>query len=152
MNEIDELRYLIQSVQKEGSKQFGDYLLAKLDITHSQSEVLVVLNQYEPISLAELGSLLFCENGSPSRLVKRLVDKKLVFQSQSLEDSRKSVLHLTKAGRDLVPKIKEIETQFNQSIEKKLGDKISVKELNAILHEQIKGTDSERKMKLRKNS
>lgn len=150
MNQVDELRYLIQSVQKEGSKKFGDLLSNELGITHSQSEVLGVLQENDAISLAELGSLLFCESGSPSRLVKRLVDKKLVFQSVSKEDSRKYVLHLTNEGRELVPKIRAFEEQFNQQILDNLADKISVEQLNDILRAQIKDTDSEQKFARRK--
>lgn len=150
MNQIDELRYLIQCVQREGTKKFGALLKEELDITPSQSEVIMVLSEHEPLSLVELGNLLLCESKSPSRLVKRLVERGVIFQSQSLEDSRKTVLHLTKYGRELVPKIREIENLFNHEIEKNLSDRISVQELNDILTSQISNTDSEKKLSLRK--
>jgi len=150
MNDTDELRYLIQCVQREGTKKFGALLKKELDITPSQSEVIMVLSEYEPLSLVELGNLLLCESKSPSRLVKRLVDRGAVFQSQSIEDSRKIVLHLTKHGRSLVPKIREIENLFNNEIEKNLSNIISIKELNSILSSQIINTDSEKKLLSRK--
>ena len=112
MNDADLLRYLINSVQKEGQKKYAE-LLSPLDITPNQSEVLQILAKNEPLSLKELGNLLICESKSPSRLVQRLVENNLIYKSQSIEDNRKSVLHLTSKGRQLIPAINEKESLFN---------------------------------------
>lgn len=145
MNDIVRLRYLLNCVQKEGNKKYAE-LLAPLGITPNQSEVLQVLEACEPLSLKELGELLICEQKSPSRLVQRLVNNQLIYKSKDLVDSRKSVLHLTKAGRDLLPAIKEKEQEFNAHISQTLQETIEPAAFNQILAQQIAGTASEKKI------
>ncbi|MFC0233734.1 MarR family winged helix-turn-helix transcriptional regulator [Vagococcus entomophilus] len=145
MNDIVRLRYLLNCVQKEGNKKYTE-LLAPLGITPNQSEVLQVLEACEPLSLKELGELLICEQKSPSRLVQRLVNNQLIYKSKDLVDSRRSVLHLTKAGRDLLPAIKEKEQAFNEHISQTLQEAIEPAAFNQILAKQIAGTASEKKI------
>lgn len=149
MNIIEELRYLIVCVNKEGTKKLAE-ILKPLNITPNQSEVLMVLSKKEPLSLKELGELLICESKSPSRLVQRLVDNGLVYKSKSINDNRKSVLHLTQEGRKLIPLIMEKEIIFNQILSDSISNKIDISILNDILHTQIKNTGSEKKIKIRK--
>ncbi|MCH4167889.1 MAG: MarR family transcriptional regulator [Streptococcaceae bacterium] len=150
MNDADLLRYLINSVQKEGQKKYTE-LLAPLGITPNQSEVLQVLGKQEPLSLKELGSLLICESKSPSRLVQRLVINGFIYKSQAIDDNRKSVLHLTAKGRELLPYIKEKENLFNEHNIASLSDIIDLKTFISVLKFQIKGTESEQKIKKRLN-
>lgn len=145
MNDADLLRYLINSVQKEGQKKYAE-LLSPLDITPNQSEVLQILAKNEPLSLKELGNLLICESKSPSRLVQRLVENNLIYKSQSIEDNRKSVLHLTLKGRQLIPAINEKESLFNAYNINSLSDHIDTNTLIDILKHQIQGTESEQKI------
>lgn len=145
MNDADLLRYLINSVQKEGQKKYAE-LLSPLDITPNQSEVLQILAKNEPLSLKELGNLLICESKSPSRLVQRLVENNLIYKSQSIEDNRKSVLHLTSKGRQLIPAINEKERLFNAYNINSLSDQIDTNTLIDILKHQIQGTESEQKI------
>jgi DNA-binding MarR family transcriptional regulator len=104
----EELRYLILAVQREGSRQFAQ-MFKHLDITSSQSEVLRVLYDFGPLSLAEVGALLVCETGSPSRLIKRMIDTGWVDQRQSSADLRKVELSLTAAGAALAEEVRRIE-------------------------------------------
>ena len=112
---VEELRYLILAAQREGSRMFAE-ILRPLELTPSQSEVLRVLFDHEPLSLIELGELLVCETGSPSRLVNRLVEAGLVEQKQSENDLRKVTLTLTEKGRDVVSRIIATEEEIYRSI------------------------------------
>ena len=91
---------------------------------------------------------MICEKKSPSRLVQKLVDKKLVYKSQSLDDSRKSVLHLTQEGRNLIPEIHQLETVFNTTISE-IFDDTTIDSLISFFEQYIKNTDSELKIELR---
>lgn len=73
----DELRYLILAARREGSRQSAAHLRSA-DLAPAQAEVLEVLRERAPLTLAELGRLLVCETGSPSRLVDGLVRRDLV--------------------------------------------------------------------------
>ncbi|HEX6856301.1 MAG TPA: MarR family transcriptional regulator [Streptosporangiaceae bacterium] len=95
----DELRYLILAVQREGSRRLAARL-RDAGLTPAQAEVLDVLRDRAPLSLAELGRLLVCETGSPSRLVDALVQRGLVTRTPSPQDRRVVSLALTEAGRE----------------------------------------------------
>jgi MarR family transcriptional regulator, organic hydroperoxide resistance regulator len=93
----DEVRYLILAAQREGSRQLAARL-RKASLTPAQAEVLEVLRERAPLTLAELGRLLVCETGSPSRLVDALVRRDLVTRTPSQHDRRVVSLVLTAAG------------------------------------------------------
>jgi DNA-binding MarR family transcriptional regulator len=95
----DELRYLILAVQREGSRRLAARL-REAGLTPAQAEVLDVLRDRAPLSLADLGRLLVCETGSPSRLVDALVQRGLVTRTPSPHDRRVVSLDLTDAGRE----------------------------------------------------
>ncbi|WP_322768211.1 MarR family transcriptional regulator, partial [Frankia sp. Cr1] len=94
---VEALRYLVLAVQREGDRMLVG-ILRPFGLTPSQAEVIAVLAEYAPISLAELGRLLVCEAGSPSRLVDSLVRKGLVYRRHSRTDRRSVQLQLTSAG------------------------------------------------------
>lgn len=149
MNNADLLRYLINAVQKEGHKKYAEFL-SPLGITPNQSEVLQVLSKREPMSLKELGNLLICESKSPSRLVQRLVENGFIYKSKSIDDNRKSVLHLTSQGRELIPIVKQKEKLFNDYNLSSLPSTIDLEDFIAVLKYQIQGTESEQKIEKRR--
>lgn len=149
MNPIEEIRYLILAAQREGSRTFTE-LLKPLGLTTSQSEVLRVLYDHEPLSLIEVGQLLVCETGSPSRLVSRMVEAGLIEQRRSPVDSRKVQLSLTEKGRDSAIKIKDMEERFYGTLTPMLEGK-PVKDLIELLWTQVKGKPTGNALTLRKD-
>jgi MarR family transcriptional regulator, organic hydroperoxide resistance regulator len=95
---VDELRYLILAAQREGSRRLAARLRTA-NLTPAQAEVLEVLRDRAPLTLAELGRLLVCEARSPSRLVDALVRRDLVARTSSQDDRRVIALALTPAGQ-----------------------------------------------------
>jgi DNA-binding MarR family transcriptional regulator len=110
----EELRYLFLAVQREGNRQLTE-ALAPLDLTPAQAEVLQVLEQYQPMTLLELGERLVCESGSPSRLVNTMVEKGLVQKTTLETDRRASQLTLSERSRHLMPQLNGIEQEFNRA-------------------------------------
>ncbi|SEU09300.1 MarR family winged helix-turn-helix transcriptional regulator [Paenibacillus sp. NFR01] len=149
MNPIEELRYLILAAQREGSRTFTE-LLKPLGLTTSQSEVLRVLYDHEPLSLIELGQLLVCETGSPSRLVGRMVEAGLIEQKPSAVDSRKVQLSLTEEGRDKALKVRDIENRFYDELTPMLEGQ-PVQNLMQLLWMQVKGKPTGNALALRKS-
>lgn len=140
-----QLRYLLKSAENIGVKEFGR-LIAPLGITPNQSEVLLVLDDYEPLSLKALGELLICEEKSPSRLVKGLIQKGLAAKEVSSVDRRQTLLSLTEAGKNLMPKIKEAEALFDQSMEERYPE---LGLCNDLLSDYVEGTLYEQKLRQR---
>jgi len=116
MDKAEELRYLFLAVQREGNRALTE-ALSPLDLTPAQAEVLQVLDQYGSLTLLALGERLVCETGSPSRLVNSMVEKGLVQKTVSAVDRRASQLTLSQRSRDLMPRLSEIERQFNRSLD-----------------------------------
>jgi DNA-binding MarR family transcriptional regulator len=115
MSPQEELRYLILVVQRDGNRQLAD-VLRPLNLTPSQAEVIQVLQQYQPMTLLQLGERLVCENGSPSRLIKGMVEAGWVEKSTNPDDGRAVLLQLTETARAILPQLNAIEHQFNENI------------------------------------
>lgn len=121
MQRAEEIRYLLLAVQREGNRALSEGL-ALLRLTPSQAEVLRVLQDYQPISLGELGGLLVCESGSPSRLVNGLVTAGLVQRVVSPQDRRYVTLTLTQSGAARATQVAEVEAALHQQIEQLIQD------------------------------
>ncbi|OXS54930.1 hypothetical protein B1A99_24415 [Cohnella sp. CIP 111063] len=63
MKEIEAIRYMIFAMEREGARQFQD-IIKTTGVTGSQAEAIRVIDDYGPLSLKELGSLLLCEGGA----------------------------------------------------------------------------------------
>jgi MarR family transcriptional regulator, organic hydroperoxide resistance regulator len=149
MNSIEELRYLILAAQREGDRSLSA-ALEPLGLTTSQAEVLRVLNDYAPLSLIELGELLVCETGSPSRLVNALVVKNLVERIPSTEDRRMVTLSLSTSGKLIVEEIIAIEQGFYAHIADLLKT-IPLELINKVLWKFIDGRPAGIALMRRKN-
>src|SRR5436305_50332 len=98
---LTEIRYMILAAQRQGSRMLADGLRTR-GLTPAQFEVLDVLSNHAPMTLAELGRLLVCEAGSPSRLVDSLVQRGLVAREPGRRDKRVVQLDLTPDARALL--------------------------------------------------
>ena len=109
MRQSEELRYAILGLQREGNRALGAEL-KKLGLTTAQAEVLRVLEEHSPLTLAGLGELLLCETGTgPSRLVDRLVSSALVERTVDATDRRSVNLTLTPRGRATAEQVTLVE-------------------------------------------
>src|SRR5215218_2774723 len=120
MNKVEALRYLILAAQREGNRMLAERL-RPLGLTPSQAEVLRVLQEHQPLSLVELGGLLVCETGSPSRLVRRLVRAGLVERTPSEADKRRVTLSLTHKGEEAASGVAEVEAALHGTISEAFG-------------------------------
>ncbi len=121
MKPIEQLRYLILAAQREGNRFLAE-ALQPLALTPSQAEALRVLHDWQPLALIELGSLLVCEQGSPSRLVAGLIAAGYVARTPSPEDKRKVVLTLTPRGREAAAQVAKVESALYTTMNALLPD------------------------------
>lgn len=99
--DLDRVRYLILGAQREGSRMMAASL-RETGLTPAQAEVLEVVKEHGPLTLAELGKLLICETGSPSRLVDTLVQRGYICRERGSQDRRVVTLTLTDSGTEVV--------------------------------------------------
>lgn len=150
MHDIEELRYLIKAVDKEGDLNYA-HRLKTINITPSQYEVLKILSLKNGRSISEIGELLICGSENPSRLIDRLVAKKLVKKNNSKKDSRIVNIWITPEGQAVLKKAQIIETEFDEHITAELTKDITVQRLLKILKKQVEGTKTLAKIEKRKS-
>lgn len=109
----EEFRYLVLALQREGNRQLTE-ALRPLGLTPSQAEVIQVLQQYQTLTLLQLGERLVCESGSPSRLITSMVEAGWVEKLPNPDDGRAVLLRLTPAAEAVLPALNAVEHQFNQ--------------------------------------
>jgi DNA-binding MarR family transcriptional regulator len=97
IDRLDAVRYLILAAEREGARMMSA-ALRQVGLNSAQREVLEVVRQHGPLTLAELGRLLVCEVASPSRLVDGLVRRGLIDRRRGSGDKRVVMLDLTPAG------------------------------------------------------
>lgn len=112
MDKVEELRYLVLAAQREGSRALAD-ALRPLGVTPAQAEVLAVVRAATgPLSVREIGELLVCETGSPSRLVTNLVTAGLLHGTRDVTDGRITRLSLTTVGHRIAERVFAAEQEF----------------------------------------
>ena len=137
MNPAEELRFLVLGAQREGNRILLD-LLRPLGVSPSQAEVIRVMADHGPLSLVDLGVLLVCETGSPSRLVDGLVAAALLERMPAADDRRRVILSLTTTGRAKEISIREVEATLHGFIEQSLTT-AEIASVNATLHKFVSG-------------
>jgi DNA-binding MarR family transcriptional regulator len=120
MRPEEELRFLVLAAQREGSRALAA-ALAPLELTPAQAEVVRCLADHGPMSLRDLGRLLVCESGSPSRLVDTVVGREIVTRTQDPADRRSVTLALTAKGKRLDRAVRRIEDAMYARIGEQLG-------------------------------
>lgn len=83
-------------------------LLDQLDLTYLQYMVLMVLWQESCLNVKELGQRLRLDSGTLTPLLKRLEAKGFVERTRSEVDERMRMISITKAGRALQSKARDI--------------------------------------------
>jgi MarR family transcriptional regulator, organic hydroperoxide resistance regulator len=120
---VEELRYLILGAQREGARAFTE-LLRKAGLTPAQAEVLSVLRDAErPLTVREIGDVLVCEGGSPSRLVASLVDAGLLQRGSREGDRRAVELSLTRRGQAAAKEVRGAEAALHEWLATAIDDR-----------------------------
>lgn len=119
-----------------------------LHVTPSQAEGLRVLADRGPLSLRQVGELLVCETGSPSRLLATLVDAGFVERRPDPADGRAVLLQLTDAGAALADQVREVERRLYDDIDSNLHGlplEETLELLTALVHDRPAGLAYQRR-------
>ncbi len=96
--------FWLRFVSNHVSFAFRDRI-AELGITVAEWVALRSLYNRAPCTLGELSEQIGIDLGATSRLVERLIKKKLASRKASPEDRRYVTLDLTPSGKKIIPKI-----------------------------------------------
>lgn len=155
MNDVEELRYLILALQREGNRMLAAGL-RPLGLTPAQAEALGLIATHEPVTLHGLGGLLVCESGSnPSRIVDRLTGAGLVRRDSDPDDRRQVVLSVTTHGREITERVAVVEKDLHDQLTELLGERQigpALELLRSMAGQLPAGQALERRKKLRPSS
>jgi MarR family transcriptional regulator, organic hydroperoxide resistance regulator len=151
VDSIEELRYLVLAAQRDGNRLLAA-MLRPLGLTPAQSEVLTVLARADrPLTVREVGDLLVCEPGSPSRLVASLADAGHVARRPHPEDGRAAALELTDAGRRAAAQVRAVEERFHDELRERMTSQrdaaATVRTLRAIAHDGASAEALQRRLR-----
>lgn len=83
-------------------------LLRELNLTYPQYLVLLVLWQQDSVTVNTLGERLFLDSGTLTPLLKRLEKNGYLSRQRAVEDQRRVIVKLTKAGKQLQEKSQHV--------------------------------------------
>jgi DNA-binding MarR family transcriptional regulator len=130
---INQTFYILLNCQQKLSYNIARELKA-FDITRQQYEVLKILNEQsdKPVNLNRVKSHLRENVPDISRIVKRLVDKRLINRARQANDKRNSSISINENGIELLKKIEPI---INSKMDDFFGilDAVEIQELSRII-------------------
>ena len=110
--------------------------LDRFDLTYTQYITMMALWEKQTLSIAELGSMLHLDSGTLTPLVKKLIQKGLVLKKEDKQDRRMVSLTLTRRGKLLKEKIKDVPAQVRGCFPLSLEESI---QLHNLLEKVIAG-------------
>ncbi|MGB9980143.1 MarR family winged helix-turn-helix transcriptional regulator [Methanobacterium sp.] len=93
-----------------------------LELTAGQVPFLIHLSHKEGITQDDLAIHLHIDKGTVARALKKLEDNGLIYREINPQNRRKYLLFLTEKGRQIVPKIYQIDKEWEQSVCLDLSD------------------------------
>ena len=103
-----------------------------LEITAGQVPFLMHLSHKEGITQDDLAVHLHIDKGTVARALKKLEDNGFIYREINPQNRRKYLLFLTEKGRHIVPKIHQINKEWEKSVCFDLSDVEYIKLLNTL--------------------
>lgn len=98
------LGFWLRFVSNHVSGSFRERL-AQYQVTVAEWVLLRTVYEHEPCTLQKLSSQIGVDNGATSRLVDKVLKKKLILRKTGTEDRRSVAIELSEAGKKLIPKL-----------------------------------------------
>ena len=103
-----------------------------LELTAGQVPFLMHLSHKEGITQDNLAVHLHIDKGTVARALKKLEDNGFIYREINPQNRRKYLLFLTEKGRQIVPKIHQIEKEWEKSVCSDLSDAEYIQLLNTL--------------------
>lgn len=109
-----QLCFKIYAVSRMITKEYKPFL-DKLELTYPQYLVMMVLWEFEKISVKELGNKLYLDSGTLTPLLKKLEARGLISRERDSEDERVVNIIIKDEGKKLRKKAEEIPKSMAQN-------------------------------------
>lgn len=123
----DQLCFPFYVIAKEITGMYRPFL-EELDITYSQYLVMMVLWEYERLTVNQIGEKLYLDSGTLTPLLKRLEAKSYIIRHRKKEDERVVEVFLTEEGNQLQKKACIIPGKMQEKLNLTEEDLVELKE------------------------
>ncbi|MGK7872106.1 MAG: MarR family winged helix-turn-helix transcriptional regulator [Xenococcaceae cyanobacterium] len=145
---FEEISLLIKAAYRESERRLTE-AFQSLGITPAQAEVLLILQQTEPLSLGELGDFLIAEGGHPSRLVDRLFQAGYVQRQSALDDRRRLEISLTEQGKAMAQQVSEVKQRMLTAA-RPLMEQYDIEPMKNLLETYLQGSQWAKTVEMRR--
>ena len=111
----NQLCFPLYVCSKEVIKKYKPFL-DELDLTYTQYIAMLVLWEENEINVKSLGEKLFLDSGTLTPLLKKLEEKEYIKRNRLETDERNLIISITKKGKDLKLKAKDIPTEVGKCV------------------------------------
>lgn len=122
----DQLCFPFYLIAKEITGMYRPFL-EELDITYSQYLVMMVLWEFERLTVNQIGEKLYLDSGTLTPLLKRLEAKSYIIRHRKKEDERVVEVYLTEKGNQLQQKACIIPGKMQEKLNLSEADLLELK-------------------------
>ena len=134
----NQLCFPLYAAARQVTSLYTPYL-KELGLTYTQYIVFLVLWERDGLTVGELGSRLYLDNGTLTPLLKKLEAAGYIRRERSAEDERVVLISLTDEGRALRDRAKDIPVRVGSCIKLSASDAAS---LYTLLYSLLKEVQS----------
>ena len=109
----NQMCFPLYAASKELIRHYAPYL-EKLDLTYTQYIAMLLLWEYDTLTVKEIGDHLFLDSGTLTPLLKKLEAKGVITRARSVKDERNLNVSLTEEGRALQSKARGIPLELGK--------------------------------------
>ena len=122
----NQLCFPLYAVSRVFTKAYQPYLLT-LGLTYPQYLVLLLLWEYDQLTVKELGDKLLLDSGTLTPLLKRMEQKQWLSRRRAPHDERSVIIGLLPAGRDLQSQARNIPTELLEKLQMSPADVLALR-------------------------
>ena len=133
----NQLCFSLYAASREVIKTYKPQL-DKYGLTYTQYIAMLVVWEYEKITVKEMGQKLHLDSGTLTPVLKKLLLMKLINKYRDKDDDRVVIVELTEKGRKMKDEIIEVPEKMYCNFSKNIEDAIELKRLLDNLLETFK--------------
>lgn len=124
----NQLCFSLYAASREVIKTYKP-LLDKYGLTYTQYIAMLVVWEYEKITVKEMGQKLHLDSGTLTPVLKKLLSMELIDKYRDKDDDRVVIVEVTEKGRKMKDEIIEVPEKMYCKFGKNIKDVVELKRL-----------------------
>lgn len=124
----NQLCFSLYAASREVIKTYKPQL-DKYGLTYTQYIAMLVVWEYEKITVKEMGQKLHLDSGTLTPVLKKLLSMELIDKYRDKEDDRVVIVEVTEKGRKMKDEITEVPEKIYCKFSKNIEDAVELKRL-----------------------